>query len=226
MATNISNSDDTIDSRDVIERIEELEAEREALAETLEETRSAHEEAEAAQAAVDEGDEEADHDLASKLDDLTTKLEQAQHENGDELKSLKALQDEAEGYCDWTDGAQLIRDSYFTEAMSGTFRRTSRATWSSTGTRRRPICGLITRAWTLEVLPIGFGEQEAQHKAPTTGASHENRRSASPVERNGQHSRRLCLGTQRLRIPWRPQVDGERHRPDVQAQAGNRQGAA
>jgi DNA repair exonuclease SbcCD ATPase subunit len=124
MASSISNSDDTIDSRDVIERIEELEAEREALAETLEETRSAHEEAEAAQAAVNEGDEEADHDLASKLDDLTTKLEQAQHEltewddeNGDELKSLKALQEEAEGYCDWTNGAQLIRDSHFTEAM-------------------------------------------------------------------------------------------------------------
>lgn len=61
----INNSKDTIDSRDVIARIEWLD----------------------------------DDDLC--LDEE------------DELKSLKALQEECEGYSDWIHGALLIRDSYF-----------------------------------------------------------------------------------------------------------------
>lgn len=72
MANTISNMDDVIDSRDVIERIEELQT-------ILEDTPD------------DFGEDE-----------------------GDELRVLLALQDEASGYClDWTYGAQLIRDSYF-----------------------------------------------------------------------------------------------------------------
>jgi DNA repair exonuclease SbcCD ATPase subunit len=124
MANTITNSDDVIDSRDVIERIQELEAEREALAETLEETRSAHEEAEAAKADVDSGDADADHDLAGKLDDLATRLEEARHEleewddqNGEELKGLKKLNDEGESLDDWEYGVALYRESYFVEAM-------------------------------------------------------------------------------------------------------------
>ena len=65
----ISNTDDVIDSRDVIEKIEELEGE-----ETLE-----------------------------------------QEEKG-ELKALKALAEEVEGYApDWTYGVTLINEGYFTE---------------------------------------------------------------------------------------------------------------
>ena len=68
----VTNTDDTIDSRDIIERIEELRS--------IEDTRS-----------VDETGE---------------------------LESLEALTEKAEGSCpDWPYGAQLIRDSYFEQAM-------------------------------------------------------------------------------------------------------------
>lgn len=87
MGQTISNMDDVIDSRDVIERIEELQGERDAL------------EAECAEPG--EG---------APLQEL----EAWDEDNGEELRALLALQEEAEGYCpDWIYGAQLIRDSYF-----------------------------------------------------------------------------------------------------------------
>lgn len=79
-----TNSDDVIDSRDVIARIEELTAERDALAEDATET--------GATADLDEWDEE----------------------NAAELASLKVLAAEGEGCAsDWIHGATLIRESYF-----------------------------------------------------------------------------------------------------------------
>jgi hypothetical protein len=111
MATRtISNSDDTIDSRDVIERIEELEAEREAITEEVEEYAHAEEEED------DDGNpKQVDVD---RLREARESLKEWDDENGDELKALKALAKEASGYADdWKYGAQLIRDSYFTEAM-------------------------------------------------------------------------------------------------------------
>lgn len=72
--TEISNSQDVIDSRDVIARIEELEA------------------------------QSLDDELDGGLDE----------DEQEELTALKALQEEAEGYCpDWKYGATLIRDTYF-----------------------------------------------------------------------------------------------------------------
>jgi hypothetical protein len=82
----ISNSDNVIDSRDVIKRIEALEGERDTWIES--ETELSGEAAEAAWT-------EANPDESS------------------ELKALKALESEAEGYCDWIHGANLIRDNYF-----------------------------------------------------------------------------------------------------------------
>ena len=82
MTNSISNMDDTIDSRDIIERIESLEEDAENF---LEE----HPEA----------------------DFYTT-------DEGKELLVLRALADEASDYSpDWTCGSQLIRESYFEEAM-------------------------------------------------------------------------------------------------------------
>lgn len=83
----VDNSEDVLDSRDVIERIEELESELEgSVADTTAGT-------------VTSADGETD---------LT--------EEATELLALKGLADEAEGYCpDWTYGATLIRDSYFKE---------------------------------------------------------------------------------------------------------------
>lgn len=89
----ITNHDAIIDSRDVIARIEELEGELEA----------AYEEAQAA-----------------KPDEVISKEEFLKSEAFDdaELTVLQALQTEAEGYApDWKYGAQLIRSTYFAEAM-------------------------------------------------------------------------------------------------------------
>lgn len=85
----VSNSDDVIDSRDVIARIEELTAEREALQDELDN-------------ATDDG----------KAERIT--LAEWDADNAEELAALIALQDEAEGYAaDWHHGEILIRDSYF-----------------------------------------------------------------------------------------------------------------
>lgn len=91
MTRTVSNSEDILDSRDIIARIEELESERDDLAYTLEGAEEDKEKTEA-----------------------ETVLKEWDEENADELKALKSLQNEAEGYSeDWRHGAALIRDSYF-----------------------------------------------------------------------------------------------------------------
>lgn len=94
MSREIDNAADIIDSRDVIERIEELQDERQPLADALEEA-------------------EADDDAAATEAAQTALQEWDATEEGEELRALLALQDEAEGYSDWQHGAALIRDSYF-----------------------------------------------------------------------------------------------------------------
>lgn len=80
----ISKYDDVIDSRDVIERIEELETEQAELVEQL------------LNGEISESDMKA-------FDD----------EEGKELDMLRALAEEAEQYnSDWKYGVQLIRSSY------------------------------------------------------------------------------------------------------------------
>lgn len=86
----ISNSDDLIDSRDVIERINELSETRDELLYQIDAAED-KEEAEAAKIALEDW-EESDEGL--------------------ELKVLLKLQEEAEGG-DWEYGETLIRDSYF-----------------------------------------------------------------------------------------------------------------
>jgi len=84
--TSPTKYDDVIDSRDVIARIEELEGERDAA-------------------------NEADPTVG---EDGFTAWERDNTEDADELKALKALADEAEGYApDWRYGATLIRESDF-----------------------------------------------------------------------------------------------------------------
>lgn len=85
----ISNSEDVIDSRDIIERIEYLEDERENL--------------------------EIEDSERGNMDNPIWK-EWEESDEAAELKALLSLQDELEGYCDdWSYGVTLIRDSYFTE---------------------------------------------------------------------------------------------------------------
>lgn len=91
----ISNTDDLIDSRDVVKRIEELESERE--------------------------DWQTDNELEDypgfEMSEEGTKwFEWDESSEGLELESLLALQEELEDYApDWNHGTTLIRDSYFTE---------------------------------------------------------------------------------------------------------------
>lgn len=100
MANAISNMDDTIDSRDIIERIEELQGEREDLVSTLESA--------SGEVSEDGIASDAEAEAREALDDFDNS------EEGEELRALLALQEEAEGCIpDWTYGAQLIRDSYF-----------------------------------------------------------------------------------------------------------------
>jgi hypothetical protein len=93
----ISNSDDVIDSRDVIARISELEDERNDLLLAIED---------ATEAEIDDK-EQAVSDATCALEDWD------EGEDGQELKMLKALAEEAEGCSDWRHGETLIRDSYF-----------------------------------------------------------------------------------------------------------------
>jgi hypothetical protein len=93
----IDNSQDSIDSRDVILRIAYLENDREILSEALEE---------ASVPAHKQSRLEAYRDAKKELEDWD-------EENSEELKNLNALAKEAEGYRDWEHGATLICESYF-----------------------------------------------------------------------------------------------------------------
>lgn len=90
MTKTIDNSEDIIDSRDVIARIEELEGELADLVGDVPMSDSTAEQAEAIEA------------LGRWKDDY-----------GDELDQLKALAEQGEGYGDWEYGETLIRESYF-----------------------------------------------------------------------------------------------------------------
>ena len=97
MTNAISNLDDTIDSRDVIARIEELEAEREDLRSAMDDHNTDSDAYEEANAALKEFDNS---------------------EEGQELISLKALAEQGEDYApDWKYGAQLIHEDHFETAM-------------------------------------------------------------------------------------------------------------
>ena len=140
MSRDISNSDDVIDSRDIIARITELEDDLESAhdsdvlsrIETLEEELRTTHEAEIEDAeGVEDVVVEADFDkwLSNSTDpyaielnelkaltDFDTWLEQNEDDDAEELKALRSLAEEAENYAeDWRHGATIIRESYFEE---------------------------------------------------------------------------------------------------------------
>ena len=88
--TEIHNGQDVIDSRDVIERIEELEAELESIF------------------------EDATNEGGLDFDDWLKDGQEGSQDDIDEYLLLKALAEECEGYApDWLHGATLINESYF-----------------------------------------------------------------------------------------------------------------
>ena len=91
----MNNTDDIIDSRDIIARIEELRGQRDALREEFD--------AMPENAGVD-------------FDNWVRHQEGFSDDEADELRTLESLQADAEGYSpDWQHGTTLIRDSYFKE---------------------------------------------------------------------------------------------------------------
>jgi hypothetical protein len=97
MSNSISNSDNVINSRDIIARIEDLRGEFDSWLKTIE-----------------------DEDLRESLtvEDWAEGNEEAKHEGceeGRELVTLEAFAEQAKGYTsDWNCGASLINDDYFT----------------------------------------------------------------------------------------------------------------
>jgi hypothetical protein len=107
----ISNSDDMIDSREVISRISELADERQALVDEIEEAeanvRRHHKDV------LDPDGEYPEHEEYRRCRDALTDWDAS--EEAEELTALKALAGEAEWYSvDWRHGVTLIRESYFT----------------------------------------------------------------------------------------------------------------
>jgi len=93
---NISNSDDVIDSRDVIARIKELEELETAITDARE--------------AMREADADALEDAQTQFDNDMMNFDKDDHA---ELAALRALAEEASGSPDWPHGETLIRDTYF-----------------------------------------------------------------------------------------------------------------
>jgi seryl-tRNA synthetase len=109
MARNIDNSDDVIDSRDVIERLSELTDEITALREELE---TALAERDAASA---ERPDVIHMDLEQAVTDAVAAVTAWNDDNAEEFRALQSLADEASGSPDWEYGETLIRESYFEE---------------------------------------------------------------------------------------------------------------
>lgn len=109
--TEIDNSEDILNSRDIEDRIEELEAERGALADDLDEA----EEALRDLINSDEDNAQEEAALAGAVSTARNALTAWDaSDEADELKALKAFRDELEPYVpDWHHGETLIRDSYF-----------------------------------------------------------------------------------------------------------------
>jgi seryl-tRNA synthetase len=107
MARNFDNSDDVIDSRDVIERLTELRDEITELREALE---TAVEERDAASA---ERPDVIHADLEGAVSAAVAAVSDWNDDNAEELAALQSLADEASGSPDWEYGETLIRESYF-----------------------------------------------------------------------------------------------------------------
>lgn len=114
-----SPSDDTIDSREVIAEIEELESAISCLRDDIEDLINDNEELELELDELGE-DEESQlraEDIDAAISDNEDDINQKEIEIADlesELQPLTDLRDEAEPYCpDWRYGATLIADDYF-----------------------------------------------------------------------------------------------------------------
>lgn len=121
------NSDDTIDSRDVIARISEIEDERDSLDLDIEEKRETLDDAQEALGKVSAlemtpGDSEGLEAMRGAVraaesllaDAVKARQDWDETDEAEELRILNALASQGANSCDdWGHGATLIRDSYF-----------------------------------------------------------------------------------------------------------------
>ncbi|WP_408953162.1 hypothetical protein [Lysobacter sp. Hz 25] len=96
-----SNTDDVIDSRDVIERIEELESELGAVHGAQTESR--------------ETNLEFEEWLLAVRADASPAHENEHNREVEELQELRSLADQCDHVSDWVHGETLIRESHFTD---------------------------------------------------------------------------------------------------------------
>ena len=153
---NIDNSEDILDSRDIVARIEEIEEERDALQEAVDEAQEAYTDfLDGLDDETDADDTEEGRDLADTLAGERKAL--AEWEAGDdpeELAKLKAFAADLEGYGDWDHGETLIRESYFTEYCEDMLK--------DCGELPREIPSYVVIDWeaTAENLKIDYTESE------------------------------------------------------------------
>lgn len=113
----VNNSEDVLDSLDVIERRDELKEKREDLAAALEEAKTAWEEPTRGSGESQEEQEEQEEQEAreaqikEQLDEAAEALQEWDKDNAEELAALEAFIDE--GSPSWEDGETLVRESYF-----------------------------------------------------------------------------------------------------------------
>lgn len=103
-------SQDIIDSRDIIARFEELQEEKEALEEAINEAKEALQDKEDEE---DEDQEEALEELSEAVQVAEKELSDWLEENKEELEDLERVNDECSGYGDWDHGETLISEDYF-----------------------------------------------------------------------------------------------------------------
>ena len=117
MSNTISNNDDVIDSRDVIHRIEELEAKEDEWTEAKENLAGITAQYDAAVDGAPDADFDVSSDAVDEAQEALNTIEiDFDEDEREELKVLRELAEEAEGYAsDWIYGATLIRESYFEE---------------------------------------------------------------------------------------------------------------
>jgi len=116
---NVDNTEDLIDTRDLIRLIEDIEGDFEVLTKAVDEVQEVYDEM--LERIEELGEHEDDTPEREKLAEYASELEEAQKalaewDDADELKSLQAFAKQVEDYCtDYLHGETLIRESYFTD---------------------------------------------------------------------------------------------------------------
>jgi chromosome segregation ATPase len=134
MITDEITADETLDSRTLAERLEELQSERASLQDEVDDAKVGLQEATdklRELTAEINPDASVNEDLAEQIQEAQENLEEAEgdlesaqdnlqdflDEYKTELDALEKLEDECSGSSEWRHGIQFIRDDYFEKAM-------------------------------------------------------------------------------------------------------------